>query len=278
MQPNNKLGVLETLARWGYGARGAVYLIVGGLAFADAFYPGQESVDTKGALQKIISQPFGDVLLGLVAVGLVGYALWRVVQAVADVDGHGSGFKGVAVRGGLLISAVTHVLLAFFAVSLIFGWGTGNGGGDDSAYQDWTARLLSQEFGQWLVAGVGAVIVLVGIVHMTKGFTSRFKKYVEVDRAGRWADPVCRFGLVARGVVFAIIGGFFVVAALHFSSGEVKGLKGALNVLETQPFGPWLLGAVGLGLVAFAVYSFIEAAYRRINPPDIDVEAIRRAV
>lgn len=275
MKSEKKLNTFEVLARMGYSARGVVYLIVGGLAVADAYAPGKESTDTKGALATILSQPFGDVLLGIVAAGLIGYAIWRIIQAVADVDGHGNGLKGVAVRSGLLGSAVTHALLAVFALSIIFGWGTGGG---ENSTQDWTARLLSKEYGQWLVAGIGALIIGVGLAHIYKGATAQYRKYMNVDQAGRWADPICRFGLIARGVVFGIIGGFFIIAAIHFSSGEVRGLRGALNTLENQPYGSYLLGVVALGLIAFALYNFIEAAYRRINPPDIDFDQVRQAL
>lgn len=275
MKPEKKLSAFEILARMGYSARGVVYLIVGGLAVADAYAPGNESTDTKGALTKILSQPFGDVLLGIVTAGLIGYVIWRIIQAVADVDGHGTDLKGVVVRSGLLASAVTHALLAFFALSLIFGWGTGGG---ENSTQDWTARLLSKEYGQWLVGGIGALIIGAGLAHIYKGANAQYRKYMNVDQAGRWADPICRFGLIARGVVFGIIGGFLIVAAVHFSSGEARGLTGALNTLEMQPYGPFLLGIVALGLVAFAIYSFIEAAYRRINPPYIDLDQIRQAV
>jgi hypothetical protein len=260
-------GKIAWLARSGYAARGVVYLIVGGLAVLAALGGGQ-TTDSKGALLTILQQPFGDVLLGLVALGLVGYAIWRLVQAVMDTDHHGTDAKGLAIRGGLLVSAVTHTLLAFFALSLIFGWGTGGGGGGDGGARDWTAWLLQQPFGRWLVGLVGAAVVGAGIAHMVKGYKAHFEKYLEMaPRTLDKASPICRFGLVARGVVFLIIGGFLLVAAWRFSSGDVVGLQGALQTLQQQPYGWILLGIVALGLFAFGVYSLIEARYRRIDAP-----------
>jgi hypothetical protein len=260
-------GKIAWLARSGYAARGVVYLIVGGLAVLAALGGGQ-TTDSKGALLTILQQPFGDVLLGLVALGLVGYAIWRLVQAVMDTDHHGTDAKGLAIRGGLLVSAVTHTLLAFFALSLIFGWGTGGGGGGDGGARDWTAWLLQQPFGRWLVGLVGAAVVGAGIAHMVKGYKAHFEKYLEMDRRTLdKASPICRFGLIARGVVFLIIGGFLLVAAWRFSSGDVVGLQGALQTLQQQPYGWILLGIVALGLFAFGVYSLIEARYRRIDAP-----------
>jgi hypothetical protein len=112
---------LALLARSGYAARGVVYLIIGGLAVVAASGQGGQTTDTHGALTSLLTQPFGKIVLAIVALGLIGYALWRVVQALADVDHHGTDPKGLATRGGLLVSAVTHALLALFALSLTFG-------------------------------------------------------------------------------------------------------------------------------------------------------------
>ena len=256
------------LARSGYAARGVVYLIVGGLAVLAALGRGGRTTDTEGALTTILGQPLGTVLLAIVALGLIGYAIWRVVQAIADVDHHGTDPKGLAIRGGLLVSAATHSLLAVFALSLIFGWGSSVGGGGDSGARNWTAWLLQQPFGQSLVGLVGLAIVGAGLAHMIKGYRAQFEKYLQMDAAMlEKVSPVCRFGLLARGVVFAIIGGFLIVAAVQFDSAEARGLQGALQALQQQPYGWVLLGIVALGLVAFGAYSLIEARYRRIDAP-----------
>ena len=257
-------GTIAWLARSGYAARGIVYLIVGGLAVLAALGSGQ-ATDSEGALRAILQQPFGEALLALVALGLVGYALWRLVQAIADPDGHGTNAKGLAIRGGLVVSAVMHSLLALFALSLILGWGSGGG---DGGAQDWTAWLLRQPFGRWLVGLIGVAVIGAGLAHMVKGYRADFARYLEMAPATlRKSAPICRFGLIARGVVFLIIGGFLVVAAWRFSSGDVVGMQGALETLQRQPYGWLLLGIVALGLCAFGVYGLIEARYRRIDAP-----------
>jgi hypothetical protein len=260
---------LALLARSGYAARGVVYIIVGGLALLAAFgQGGGQTTDTKGALTSLLTQPFGEVLLAVVALGLFGYALWRVVQALTDVDHPGTEPKGLAIRAGLLVSAATHGLLAAFALCLIFGWGSSLGGADSGA-RDWTAWLMQQPFGRWLAGLIGLAIVGAGITHMIKGYWARFEKYLQMDAATlEKVSPVCRFGLIARGAVFVIIGAFLVVAAVQFDSAQARGLQGALETLQRQPYGWILLGIVALGLVAFGVYSLIEAWYRRIDMPD----------
>ncbi|BBI51576.1 hypothetical protein HORIV_39970 [Vreelandella olivaria] len=100
-------------ARMGYASRGIVYVLVGGLAALAAFGQGGQTEGSRGALERLLTAPFGNVLLGLIAVGLLGYAMWRTIQAVKDADHHGNGAKGLAIRAGLLASAITHTLLAF---------------------------------------------------------------------------------------------------------------------------------------------------------------------
>lgn len=262
---------LEVLARLGYGARGVVYLIVGWMA-ATAAFKGGETTGTKGSLEEIVSQPMGEIMLGVVALGLIGYSIWRLVQGITDTDNHGTSAKGLAIRGGLLVSAVTHVSLALFAASLIFGWGTGSsssgggsgGGGSDPS--NWTADLMSHSWGRWLVLAIGLAIIGAGVAHIIKGVKAKFEKYLAVDlQTKRWVSPVCRFGLVARGIVFIIIGGFFAKAAIQYDPQEAKGLDGVLDTLQSTP---WLLGILGLGLLAFGIYSFVEALYRRIDYRD----------
>jgi Domain of Unknown Function (DUF1206) len=255
------------LARSGYAARGVVYLIVGYFAVLAAFGSGGGTTDTKGALTSLLGEPYGQVLLGIIAVGLFGYALWRLIQSLGDTDGHGTDAKGLAVRGGMIVSAMANTLLAIFALSLIAGWGTGGGGGD-SGTQNWTAWLLQQPLGRWLVGLVGLAVIGAGIAHIVKGWQSRFEKYLRMDRDKLdKARPICRFGLIARGVVFLIIGGFLIVAAWEFSSAEARGLQGALETLQQQAYGWLLLGIVALGLVAFGVYSIVEAIWREIDHP-----------
>lgn len=255
---------LEWIARLGYSARGVVYLIVGWLALVAAFGSGQ-TTDTKGSLRHLLQQPMGEVLLGIIAVGLVCYGVWRFVQAIWDADRHGTDAKGLTIRIGLLVSCITHLALAVFALSLIFGWGTGGSG--DSA-QNWSAKLMSHAYGRWAVLAFGLAVIGAGLAHIHKGWTAKFKKRFAMDGdTMRWTKPICQFGLIARGVVFLIIGGFFGIAAWQYDPSKARGLDGALEAVQQQPFGPYLLGVVALGLVAFGVYSILESFYRRIGSP-----------
>lgn len=251
-------------ARLGYSARGVIYLVIGSLALLTAFGErGGQTTDSKGAIAKILEQPFGDAMMVVLIIGLLGYSSWRLIQSFKDTDGHGSSGKGLAVRSGLFISAVTHILLAVWAFKLLIG----NGGG---ASQGESGSFLTTGLGQIALGIAGVAVIVTGFAHIYKGVTARFEKYMNIPADKRsWARPVCQFGLVARGVVWLIVGWFLIKSAWMAKGGEIEGMAEALQSLRDNSYGPWLLGIVAAGLFAFGVYSLLEAAYRRINVPGL---------
>lgn len=249
-------------ARAGYAARGLVYLLVGGLALLTLFGVGGRTTDSRGALQTLADEPFGSVTLTIVAISLVGYALWRSIQAFADADQHGSDMKGIGIRASLFISAIIHVALAVFVAKLLLGSGSDEGQGSQGMAQ-W---VMQQPFGQSLLAVTGALIMVAGVAHTIKGWREQFAKHLDMrDSLKTKLYPVCRFGLISRGVVLAIIGSFFVWAALQADASEAQGVAGVMEFLRQQVFGQVLLGAMALGLMAFGCYSLILSRYRRLG-------------
>jgi uncharacterized protein DUF1206 len=253
---------VERLARLGYAARGAVYVLVGILAVQTAFGARRQVTDTRGALHVVAQQSVA--LLAVLAVGLFGYALWRVVQGVLDAEGKGSDPKGLAKRAAMVGSGLIYGGLALAAARMALGAHEGH----DNAAQAWTARLMSLPFGRWLVAGVGVGVMIAGLMQIRRGWLAKFHdtlKNDEMDAAERrLALRSGQLGFIARGIVFLLSGGFLVQAAWRFDPGQVRGLAGALETLAGQPAGPWLLGATAVGLIAFGAYSLLLARYRRI--------------
>ncbi|MGB6299178.1 MAG: DUF1206 domain-containing protein [Rivularia sp. (in: cyanobacteria)] len=257
---------VERLARFGYASKGAVYFLVGLLAVQAAFGPGGKKTDTEGALITIVQQPFGQVLLGLVAFGLLSYAMWRFVEAINDPENKGKDFKGIATRLSYVANGLAYAGLAWTSIQIIMG--SSSGGGDSK--RDWTEILLNQPFGQWLVGTVGVAVIAFGCYYLYRAFTAKFRRKLNLSElsstAREWVIAICRFGLAARSIVFFLIGWFVIEAAYMAQASQVGGLDEALETLAAQPYGPWMLGVVALGLMAYGVYMFVQARYRRLDP------------
>jgi hypothetical protein len=244
---------------------------VGGLALLAAIGSGGQTGGSRSALQTLLSQPFGKFWLGLIALGLLGFCAWRVIEALTDADHHGSDMKGWAVRIAHLISGGIYAGLAVSALSLAMGWGSGSGGGEDQAAQDWTAWLLAQPFGQWLVGLIGAAVAGAGLSFAWKAWRGDVTRYLALPSDKRdWIVSLGRAGFAARGVVFVMIGGFLLLAAIYSSSSQVRGLGGALETLQQQPYGWVLLSLTAIGLFAFGLFGLVQARYRHIDAPDLD--------
>lgn len=260
---------IARLGRAGYLTKGVVYAVVGVLAVQVALGAGGSAEGTTGAILEIGDQPFGLLLLGLTAVGLFGYSLWRFMEAWLDLDRAGRDARGIVKRIGYVVSGVMYLGLSVWCAWIVLGDGSAQGAASGDSQREWTARLLSQPFGQWIVGAVGAIVIAVGLYHLYKAYSSRFmKRYDSGELRGkqrRWARRIGRVGLSARGVTFGIIGGFLVQAAVQTDPGEAQGLGGALQTLAAQPYGPWLMGSVAVGFIFYGVYCASQARYSRFS-------------
>jgi len=255
----------EWLARGGFVARGAVYGIIGILALKLAFGVGGKATDQKGALETLAQQPFGRVLLILVAVGLAGYALWRLVRAAL---GHGveatndSGFDRVAA----LASGVVYAGLCAIAISILVG--SSRSGSSSGTSHKAAAGVLGWPAGQWLVGLAGAVMIGVALYQGYRGVTKDFLKDSKTEEMSvpvrHWVTRIGVVGHLARMIVFGLVGVFLIKAAVEYNPSTAIGLDGALRKLADQTYGSVLLGLVAAGLIAFALYSLSDARYRRI--------------
>lgn len=258
---------LELLARLGYAARGIVNLVIGLLAFLAALGQGGQTTGSKGALLSLLTHPLGSLLLGVVALGLFGFALWRACQSMLDADGRGNGAKALAVRGGQLVSAFAYASLGTFAATLAAGRAIG-GSDEAEAAQDWSRWLMAHPFGEVVVAIAGLIVAGLGVAMLGWAWQGSFAKHLDCNgTAAHWVMPLGRTGFAARGVVFLIIGIFLILAAWHSDPEQVRGLGGALRALQGQPYGQALYVVVALSLAAFGVFEFAEARYRRIHAP-----------
>lgn len=258
----------ETLARGGYAARGLVYVLLGGLAFMSALNGGGNTEDSSGALSHVLQVPFGRILLALIAIGLIGHIAWRLAQGLLDADTVGSDGKGLVGRVGSLISAGANVFLALTAARMALGQGGGggSGGGGESEASAW---LLQQPFGPFLLGLVAIGVIGAGLAQIFKGVSRKYRDRLDLPKSPKMLDFACFFGLVARGGLLAIVGGFVAYAALTVSPEQAGGISDALDYVHAMPFGRWLYGIAALGLVAFGCYSIIQAVYRHMNAPSL---------
>jgi hypothetical protein len=253
---------VEPLARFGYAARGVVYAFIGVLAVQAAFFGRGATTGPSGAIHTIAEK--SRLLLVLIAVGLFGYALWRFVQGVFDPENKGRDAKGLVQRGAMVASGVAYAGFALLAFRLITRSGGGGGGGQESM----TAKLLSLPFGRALVILAGLAVIASALYQIYEAWSRKFQRRMKTAEMSPEEQHLAlrtgQLGLAARGAAFLISGWFLIQAALRYDPGQAQGLGGALGTLARQPSGPWLLGIVALGLVAYGAYSFLEARYRRI--------------
>lgn len=258
---------LEMLARLGYAARGLVYLLVGGLAVLAAIGAGGQTGGSRSALATLLDEPFGRILLVVIGIGLLCFAAWRLVQAITDADRFGTSWKGRARRAGRFAGGFLVGSLGLSAIGI--GLGRAAAGGEEQATRDWTAWLLAQPFGPWLVAALGVAVAATGLGFAGKAWRGDVVEHLRLDEKTRgWVPTAGRIGFAARGLVYLMIGGFLIVAAWQGSSAEARGLGGALETLRAQPYGWILLGLTAAGLFAFGVFGLVQAVYRRIEMPD----------
>ncbi len=255
------------LARAGYAAKGAVYMLVGGLAVAAAVGARGETESKSGALAAVLAAPFGRAILAVAAVGLLGYVVWQGVRAVLDPEGRGSDAKGLAIRGAHALSGAAYGSLAFEALRLSRGT---SGSANQNSTAHWTSEALGLPFGRLLVGLVGLSVAGYGVYQAVRAVRADVGRHLDLsDLDARERDNVVwvgRAGLGARAVVFVLTGLFLVIAAWRERAADARGLDGVLRVLEQQALGPALLATVGVGLAAYGLFQVVEARYRTIRP------------
>jgi hypothetical protein len=259
--------LMETLMRLGYIVRGLVYGAIGVLAFRVALGRGGTLTDPQGAIATLGRSALGGILLYGILVGLVGYALWSLIRAGFDPLHEGGGTKGVLQRVGHAVSGVSYLLLAYGTYSLIRGGRAAAAGTQSGQTQQATASILAKPGGVWAVGIVAVALTAAGLLQVYNGLRPDFKRQFEAYALSpgqrRWVHRLGRFGTAARGLVFTLTGVFLFLAAYRHNANQAKGIAGVLAALLQQPYGPWLLGIVALGLVAFGIYSAMSGLWLR---------------
>ena len=254
---------LEVLARVGLIAYGVVHLVIGWLALQIAWGAASKSADSSGALRTLADQPFGKILLCLVAIGLVALALWQASAAIWGYRNH-DGAKRVRKQVTSGAKAVIYAALGVSAASVALGWGsTGS-----QSQQQTTSGVLAWPAGQVIVVVTGLIIIGVGVAGVVKGVKKSFVEEIDTSSMSPVArEGVARLGQVgyiAKGVALGVVGGLLSYSSLNFERQKASGLDGALQAILAQTFGRYLLTAVALGFLAFGLFAMLQSRYRRM--------------
>lgn len=255
---------LETLARVGYFAKGVVYAVLGGVSTWAAIEAGGQVEGSRGALETVLQQPFGRVLLGILAIGLACYVVWRLVQAAVDPEVSRDD-RSIITRAYYTVSAIAYGALTVYAVRLLF---SDTSSSSSSSASDYFLGFVPREWLTWVLALVGIAVLVAAARNLVKAVSASFMDRLNLGELNSSArDAVLwigRAGLTARAAVFVLIGLTFLSAGLTGDSSPEQ--VGTADALERIGYlgGTWALAAVAVGLFAYGAYQMVKGRYRRI--------------
>jgi hypothetical protein len=259
--------MLTTLARLGYASKALIYFIVGFLALSVALNRGGRVTDTSGALREILRQPFGMLLLYVLAVGLCGYALWRVLDAIFDPDRKGTEFGALVDRIGNVVRALIYGALGLEAFRLARGLRAPSG--DET--EMWASRIMHLPLGDWIIGIVGLIVMAYGASEIVTAAREKIGKLIDASvlppSMRNSLLAIARFGVAARAAIIVVLGFFLVRAALQHDPSEAAGVRESMVELANVIEGRWMLIALAIGLIAYGVDQALHARCRRIRSP-----------
>jgi hypothetical protein len=257
---------ITVASRTGYAAKGMIYVLLGGLAAGSAFTSLDEE-GSSGLLDRLAESLPGRILLIPLTFGLVTYIVWRMLQFFFDTEDKGNDAGGWALRTRYLASGIAYTSVANAAAHAVWLGYTGSDG-DESA-QSWSALTLGLPGGRLLLAGFALGVFGFALQQARRAWKLDFSKHFSSERLhGKLRNFVLRssrLGFYTRSIIFLTIGTYLFISAWQSDPDEVKGLGGALRVLHEQPFGPWILCATGIGLIAYGVYALARSGYGKVG-------------
>lgn len=249
--------IINGLARIGLVAKGIVYLAMGALAFMAAFELAghdEKEASRKGVFEWL-QDTGGTFLLLLIAAGLACYCIWRFVQAITDKS------KKRKERIRYFFSGLAYSSVAFTAAGLALHKSKNNG----DSNQHWVSEALNKPFGV-LIVGIGALIfVAIGVYQLYYGLSGKYKKHIEglnlLDEKAKILLKFGKVGYISRGLVWLLLS-FLLGRAAWFNKASEAGDTGkAFRLVENESYGSYILGAIGMGVIAYGIFNFVRARY-----------------
>jgi hypothetical protein len=214
-------------------------------------------------MQQLAQQPFGQILVWLVSIGMFFLVVWKGLEALfghAEEDGG----KKLGKRLAAALKAVLYAAVGVAGLGVALGHHKSSGG---STSDRWTAKVLDLPGGQVIVFVVGLAIVGYGGYQVYLGWSEKFAKKLDAEgRSGSTATAYLAFGkagYTAKGIVVGLVGVLFCYAAVSHDPHKSGGVDDALLKVLKEPFGPVLLCAIGLGLVCYGLFTLARARHLR---------------
>lgn len=252
---------LDVLARSGFAVMALLHIIVGVIAIAIAFgHPGD--AETTGAIARLGDNPWGPIVLWGCVAACLGLALWQASEATLRA-------RSLPRKERLAKLASSGFLaIAYGSVGLTFaGFAVGQRSDSGDRTRDFSATLMANPVGPWVLVALGLTILGIGVYFVIKGVRRGFKEelfHFDGTRRGRLIDGLGVTGHVAKGIALNLTGLLFVIAAAKHRPDESTGLDGGLKALQDHPFGPALLVAIGAGFIAYGIFALVRARFGRM--------------
>jgi hypothetical protein len=247
-------------ARAGYVANGILHLLVGGLVLAVGF-GAAEDTDQTGAFRAVAALPLGAAALWALAVGLVALGCWHVLQAV--VPRGLSGRKRIARIAAEAPQGIVFVVIGVISAAVALGARPRA----EQTTEDLSQSVLTLPIGGFVLGTAGLVVAGVGVGFVWMGVRRSFHSKVRIPDgvAGHALSALGAVGFVAKGIALGVVGALVVIAAIRVEPDTAGGLDGAVSALLALPAGPVLAALVGLGFLAYGVFTIFRARYARLG-------------
>ncbi|MDR7083475.1 putative phage tail protein [Arthrobacter ginsengisoli] len=244
------------MARAGFAVSGILHLLIGLVAIRLAM-GGQGEADVSGAVEQLAGQPAGPLLLWTSFAACVALAIWQASDAIFDFE-HLPAKKKLGKKAKAVLQAVVYAGLAI----TLYSFANGAGKDHTTSTSDLTASVMKAPGGYLLLLAIGAAVAITGIVYAIRGFRQSFAKHLRLPASPRARSAVTILGVVgyaAKGIALLLVGLLVIIATIKVHPEESTGLDGGLKALRDQPFGIYMLAAVGVGLICYGIFMMVRA-------------------
>jgi hypothetical protein len=255
--------VIDRFARFGFAVKGIVTILIGALSLRYALGWGGAVEGPQGAIEALLAEPFGGLILGVLAAGLAAYALWMFVEAIVDPERKGTGLQGVAERGAFFVTGIGYTLLARATLSLLLA----NDLSSDMGLEDLAASVLTPILGRWVVGLAGGMVMVAGLLQLRLGLSAGFRHILRPALPKVWRLAIYAsgaFGYVTLGLLSLMVGYSLTQVAIRYNPSEAGGWDEALWLLAGLVAGRWLLGIAAAGLICYGLYFVLLMRYRAL--------------